>query len=51
MDIKNPILRVIFITIFVGGLIFLLVWLDRSYAVASHFIRNGEDVATTHAAF
>ena len=49
MDINNPILRVILITIFGGGLIFLLVWLDKKYSVASHLIRNGEDVATKHA--
>ena len=41
----KTVIRIILITACVGGLLFLLMWLDHNYPLATHVIRNVQNVA------
>jgi ABC-type uncharacterized transport system permease subunit len=49
MDTKRRVMRIILISMFAGGLVFLLMWLDKKHPLGIHVIRNGENAAAAAA--
>jgi hypothetical protein len=45
MGTKRRVIRIILVTMFGGGLVFLLMWLDKKHPLGIHVIRNVENVA------